>query len=194
MAAGRAPLSKKAVHRKIQKLKAFVQKHKNTTRPHPALNSEKIRIFSDCSGIGSEVIALALLGLKDHFQVVGGSEIDSHKRVLIMHSVHKTCGLPGNTMDLFSQDVLTRDPCTCEPAHVYLGSFPCPSFSGFGKGEGLRDGQKRGLVLLGGLKYIAVHKPLQTHLLQQKSNLQQHCRPNGTAKQHHCKHICFNKN
>ena len=152
MAAGRAPLSKKAVHRKIQKLKAFVQKHKNTTRPHPALNSEKIRIFSDCSGIGSEVIALALLGLKDHFQVVGGSEIDSQKRVL-MHSVHKTCGLAGNTMDLFTQDVWTRDPCACESADVYVG------FVGLAKGKAWQMAKKGALPFLGGLKYIAVHKP-----------------------------------
>ena len=69
------------------KLKAYVKEHK--ARPfQPRPKGSKLRVFSDCAGISAE--ALTLLGLKQFFTIVGGSEIDEVKRCLI-GVVHETC-------------------------------------------------------------------------------------------------------
>ena len=73
----------------VGKLKAYVKEHK--ARPfQPRPKGSKLRVFSDCAGISAETIALTLLGLKQFFTIVGGSEIDEVKRCLI-GVVHETC-------------------------------------------------------------------------------------------------------
>ena len=73
----------------VGKLKAYVKEHK--ARPfQPRPKGSKLRVFSDCAGISAETIALTLLGLKQFFTIVGGSEIDEAKRCLI-GVVHETC-------------------------------------------------------------------------------------------------------
>ena len=140
----------------VEKLKAFVKEHKD--RPfqrRPA--GSKLRFFSDCAGISPETIAMTLLGLKNHFTVVGGSENDDSKR-LLADAVHDAC-LTRSRSDVFAKDIFKRDPRDCSPADIYLAGFPCPAYSKLGRRFGLRDSKKRGIPMVAGLRYIVYHKP-----------------------------------
>ena len=138
------------------KLKAYVKEHK--ARPfQPRPKGSKLRVFSDCAGISAETIALTLLGLKQFFTIVGGSEIDEVKRCLI-GVVHETCRTSCKS-ESFATDIFQRDPKDSPGADIYLAGFPCPAFSKMGRRFGLRDSKKRGIPLVAGLRYIAYHKP-----------------------------------
>ena len=54
------------------------------------------------------MVALRLLGLGQHVEPVGGSELDSDKRVLLQE-VHKQCGFDG-CLDTFGMNAVKRDP------------------------------------------------------------------------------------
>ena len=139
----------------VGKLKAYVKEHK--ARPfQPRPKGSKLRVFSDCAGISAE-IALTLLGLKQFFTIVGGSEIDEVKRCLI-GVVHETCRTSCKS-ESFATDIFQRDPKDSPGADIYLAGFPCPAFSKMGRRFGLRDSKKRGIPLVAGLRYIAYHKP-----------------------------------
>ena len=56
------------------------------------------------------------------------------------------------------------------PSDIYVAGYPCPSFSNLGKGNGVFD--RRGLVTLKGLEYIATHRPWVVILEQVKATLQ----------------------
>lgn len=132
------------------KLKAYVKEHK--ARPfQPRPKGSKLRVFSDCAGISAETIALTLLGLKQFFTIVGGSEIDEVKRCLI-GVVHETCRTSCKS-ESFATDIFQRDPKDSPGADIYLAGFPCPAFSKMGRRFGLRDSKKRGIP--GG--WTAVH-------------------------------------
>lgn len=140
----------------VGKLKAYVKEHK--ARPfQPRPKGSKLRVFSDCAGISAETIALTLLGLKQFFTIVGGSEIDEVKRCLI-GVVHETCRTSCKS-ESFATDIFQRDPKDSPGADIYLAGFPCPAFSKMGRRFGLRDSKKRGIPLVAGLRYIAYHKP-----------------------------------
>ena len=100
---------------------------------------------------------MTLLGLKNFFTVVGGSEIDDSKR-LLADAVHEACRITSRS-DVFVKDIFKRDPRDCPPADIYLAGFPCPAFSKLGRRFGLRDSKKRGMPMVAGLQYIVYHKP-----------------------------------
>ena len=140
--------------------------------------------FSDCAGIRAETIALTLLGLKQFFTIVGGSEIDEVKRCLI-GVVHETCRTSCKS-ESFATDIFQRDPKDSPGADIYLAGFPCPAFSKMGRRFGLRDSKKRGIPLVAGLRYIAYHKPprrcFAKHLLLAGTrSVQKSCRLATTA-------------
>ena len=141
----------------IAALRAFVQEHK--TKRKPARPSDgKLRIFADCAGIGSEIIALGLLGFsKQDFEFVGGTEIDNTKRC-ILQAVHRAFKLPTKKEQL-QRDIFDRSLVNTSPCDVYIAGFPCPAYSNCGKKLGARDGLRRGLLLFEGLKYVAFWKP-----------------------------------
>ena len=141
----------------IAALRAFVQEHK--TKRKPARPSDgKLRIFADCAGIGSEIIALGLLGFsKQDFDFVGGTEIDNTKRC-ILQAVHRAFKLPTKKEQL-QRDIFDRSLVNTSPCDVYIAGFPCPAYSNCGKKLGARDGLRRGLLLFEGLKYVAFWKP-----------------------------------
>ena len=140
----------------VEKLKAYVKEHKDRPfKRRPA--GSKLRIFSDCAGISPETIAMTLLGLKNHFTIVGGSENDDSKR-LLADVVHEAC-LTTSTSAVFAEDIFKRDPRDCSPADIYLAGFPCPAYSKLGLRFGLRDSKKRGIPMVAGLRYIVYHKP-----------------------------------
>ena len=141
----------------IAALRAFVQLHKTKRKP-PRPSSGKLRVFADCAGIGSETIALALLGFsQEQFEFVGGTEIDPTKRC-IMQSVHRAFKLSTQKEHL-QHDIFDRSLANTCPCDVYLAGFPCPAYSNCGKKLGARDGLRRGLLLFEGFKYVAYWKP-----------------------------------
>lgn len=154
------PATKQVEQHKLQKLldklKAYVQEHKRRPfKKRPA--GSKLRVFSDCSGISAETIAMTLLGLKQFFTVVGGSESDDLKR-LLADAVHEACHT-SSTSDVFAKDIFKRNPEDCSPSDIYLAGFPCPAYSKLGRRFGLRDSKMRGIPMVAGLRYIVYHKP-----------------------------------
>ena len=165
----------------IAALRAFVQEHKNKRKP--ARSSGKLRVFADCAGIGSETIALGLLGFREQdFEFVGGTEIDSTKRCMLQ-AVHKAFKLSTKKEQL-QRDIFDRSLATTSPCDVYIAGFPCPAYSNCGKKLGARDGLRRGLLLFEGLKKIAVCKPGVVILEQVVGFLQ---------KKHHKTHQAMKK-
>lgn len=142
--------------RQVEKLKDFVKKHKNEPQPRRPRGNH-IRLFSDCAGLGTEIMALMLLGLGPFISIAGGSELDDDKRTLL-HCVHESCGLSVDMED-FSRDAMKRDPEDCKPCDLYVAGFPCPTFSSLGCKHGMLDVAGRGLVIFGIIKYLACHKP-----------------------------------
>ena len=141
----------------IDHLRAFVKLHKSK-RASPKMPAGKIRIFADCAGLSSEMIALSLLGFtSEQMEFVGGSEINSAKRSM-MQAVHKTFGLK-TEKKFVEQDIFDRALPETKASDLYIAGFPCPAYSSCGRKLGAKDGQKRGLLIFEGLKYIAYWKP-----------------------------------
>ena len=107
-----------------------------------------VRIGSDCTGLGTEAIALKLGGIAATH--VFGSEINKATRK-IYREVHGTSGAPVH------HDVLGRKAApSCD---LYVAGPPCQAWSGKGKGQGLDDLAGRGLVFYGCLQYIRERRP-----------------------------------
>ena len=106
----------------------------------------KLRIFADCVGIGSEMIALALLGFEDkHMEFVGGTAKDTMKRCLLQ-AVHKALNL-STQKERLQRDIFDRRLEDTIPSDLYIAGFPCPAYSSCGKKLGAGDGLRRGLLL-----------------------------------------------
>ena len=74
-------LSKRLLEDHVAALRACVKEHKNKRAPARTPDG-RLRVFSDCAGISSELIALKLLGFSsENLLWVGGSETDAVKRV-----------------------------------------------------------------------------------------------------------------
>ena len=145
------------VEEHIAALRDFVRDHKKRRKPAP-MPKGKLRVFADCVGIGSEMIALALLGFEDkHMEFVGGTEKDPMKRSLLQ-AVHKALNL-STQKERLQHDIFDRRLEDTIPSDLYIAGFPCPAYSSCGKKLGARDGLRRGLLLFEGLKYIAYWKP-----------------------------------
>lgn len=124
-------------------------------------------LASDCSGYGSELLALRLLGLQKKAQLIMTCESCSKKRAL--HDVMvKICGFDPSREDF--QDIFRRDNASAPRADLYIAGYPCPSFSRMGKRAGTKD--VRGMVTLQGLLYIATKRP-RTLVLEQVAALMQ---------------------
>lgn len=123
-----------------------------------------IKVASDCTGYGSELIALMLLGLRDRVQVVMSSDNDASK-VTLPAAVARACGFKLNGKHY--ADILARKDAAAPEADVYVAGYPCPSFSVMGKRLGTED--RRGFVTLKGLQYIATKRPRVVILEQVES-------------------------
>lgn len=150
-------LPSQLVEEHIDKLRNFVKQHKlkNSGAPMP---SGRLRVFADCAGLSSETIALGLLGLtSEDVEFVGGSEIDPTKRAM-MQAVHKAFGLKTEKKNV-EHDIFDRNLLETKGCDLYIAGFPCPAYSNCGRKLGAKDGQKRGLLIFEGLKYIVYWKP-----------------------------------
>ena len=128
--------------------------------------SRVIRVASDCSGYGSDLVAYKLLGLQKKARPVMMSENDNNK-VILYNAVAQACGF---TSDAVATDMFLRKQEEMAQSDVYIAGYPCPSYSNLGKGEGVQD--RRGLLTLKGLEYVALRRPKMLVLEQVKAILQ----------------------
>ena len=108
-----------------------------------------IRVGSDCTGYGSDFLALKLLGVNAVLVFV--AEKNAGKREL-MRATHR------DDVDfskvIVYHDITKRD-CNLAPyVDAFLTSAPCQAFSQAGKQEGLEDSQHRGVVIFHSVEYV----------------------------------------
>ena len=149
------PTASPAVEKAIADLRNFVLRHRSRSPPQAVPG--QIRVFSDCAGVGTELLVLVMLGCGSNLVSVGGSESDPMKRAMLRR-VHELCSLSFSSA-AFAEDIMQRDPWKCPPADVYISGFPCPAFSSLGKKGRLEDKAGRGLPMFSCLRYICCQRP-----------------------------------
>ena len=123
------------------------------------MNTGSIRVASDCTGLGSEIIALALLGLLPKLESVCWSETDEDKKNLY----RCICAQLKHEVGTLEMDMTERSlvlgGCTSKPRNIdlYVAGYPCPSFSALGRKRGGLD--PRGVVTLHGSQWIIKEQP-----------------------------------
>ena len=127
-------------------------------------NTRPLLIASDCSGYGSDVIALRLLGLHREVRSVMTCEKDAVK-VALHRAVSECCGIAFDETAHHS-DIFDRQDIEFQRPHLYTAGYPCPSYSRLGKKKGTQD--RRGLVTLRGLEFVSSQRP-QVVVLEQVS-------------------------
>ena len=111
----------------------------------------RVLVGSDCSGYGSDMLALQLLGLKPN--IVFGAEKDDGKRAL-MHAAH-----PVGERTIIYNDITLRNNETAPYVDLFISGAPCPAFSNAGRRMGLKDLQDRGVVIFYSLDYVWAKRP-----------------------------------
>jgi site-specific DNA-cytosine methylase len=87
-----------------------------------------IRVGSDCSGIGTEVLALESIGaLADRTAHVFASEKDPAVRKILTHNHPR--------IQTVYEDVTQRRTATTPATDLYFNTSPCTTFSTMGKQE-----------------------------------------------------------
>ena len=107
-----------------------VQKYKSETSRRLTDNDGVLKVFSDCSGISSEMIALFLLGWPSStVKFVGGSENDPVKRCLLQ-SVHRTLGFSAQKGKIGPGSLRSVSPDLRAQRRLHCWiSMPCIFFS-----------------------------------------------------------------
>ena len=113
----------------------------------------KLRVGSDCAGMGSDLAALTLFGFREQIETSMWSDSDPDKRKLYRH----VCSLLDLDVSPVCKDMSKRNAATAPSCDVYVAGYPCPSYSVFGKKKGVQD--PRGQIGPYGLEYISHHKP-----------------------------------
>lgn len=147
-------VSKETLRSQLERVNALAQNWADRLAKHES-PPRRMRTASDCSGYGSDLIAYRLLGLTSRIHPVMMSETDPVKLVLY-EAVAKACGVKLHHAVAVS-DMSLRKPNDRQSADVYTAGYPCPSYSNLGKRGGVMD--KRGLLTLKGLEYIASRRP-----------------------------------
>ena len=127
----------------------------------------RIRLGSDCSGYGSDFLALALAGVGP-IDVVFVAECDDKKLSMLkcLHSL--VSGYPGQAPSCMYADVTTRDNKQADAVDLFVSGAPCPPWSSAGKQQGLDD--LRGVVLFHSLDYVK-HKHPKVVILENVQGL-----------------------
>jgi DNA (cytosine-5)-methyltransferase 1 len=112
-----------------------------------------VRLGSDCSGYGSEFLALKQCGVD--VRTVFCAEIDANKVKLLKrtHDIHND-----SDYTLYS-DIKTRDCIAAPVCDLFVSGAPCQASSSAGKGAGLDDLLDRGVTLFHSLDYVRHKRP-----------------------------------
>lgn len=124
--------------------------HQRSDDPHRA---SIIRLGSDCSGYGSEFLAMQYVGLP--VKTVFCSEIDPDK-VTLLRRAHAM--FEDNAFTLYP-DIKQRDNKSAPECDIFVSGAPCQAYSAAGKGAGLDDMADRGITLFYSLDYVRHKKP-----------------------------------
>ncbi len=122
-------------------------------RPGPVASSSTapdiVAVGSDCSGLGSELVALGHLPII-HFRAVFNSDKDKRVRKMHRHFHGKQSKMYGDVEEASS---------VRPKVDLYVAGPPCQPWSNLGQGQGQQDKKGRGIVFLSVLRYIAQVKP-----------------------------------
>lgn len=109
----------------------------------------EITVAEDCSGISSVLMALKLMNIK--FKHVFSSEIDKD----CIDFIERNYNPHELYIDLKNRD---NNKYKSKPIDLFVGGFPCQTFSTLGKGEGFLDNIK-GTIFFYVYDFIRVNKP-----------------------------------
>lgn len=108
---------------------------------------KRLSIGSDCTGLSTECMALARLGIRN-FRHVFGCDICPYSKLFVKNNFPP---------EYWYDDIKSADHQHAPYVDVYVAGFPCQSFSLAGRNRGLADA--RGQVLGFVLGYIAKRLP-----------------------------------
>ena len=112
----------------LEKLNQEAQNAALIARPRLQLK-RKLRLASDCAGLGSDLVALRLFGCQHLVTSSAWSDNDSTKRKMY----RAVCRALGCSIAPCCKDMTTRDASSAPGADIYVAGWPCPSFSALGK-------------------------------------------------------------
>ncbi len=135
-----------------RKLKLSLPPLRTMVEPAPVLERPpaKLRLGSDFSGLGMDMLALHFLGVP--FEVSFSSEVD-RKKVAMLSAIASLVGVPHPCFE----DVCERDLAAVASCDVYIAGPPCCSWSSAGLGRGLSD--CRGAMLPKCIDYVRARLP-----------------------------------
>eukprot|EP00435_Cladocopium_sp_Y103_P019165 s2839_g4.t1 len=140
----------------VADINAFAQNWKQRLglwqKPRPG---QPVTVATDCSGYGSELLALRLLGLQASVKSVMACESSKSKQAL-HRAMSELCGIDTSQCKYYS-DIFLRLNDDAPRADLYTAGYPCPSYSRLGKRKGTAE--RRGMVTLQGLLYVSAQRP-----------------------------------
>ena len=122
--------------------------------------SDPIKVGSDCSGLGTEIFGMDVLGLGHRLDHEFGSESDETRR-RVFQWLH-----PGCKKMYRSCRVQDRKPASVPRVDLYVAGGDCSSWSKAGKRQGLDDKCNRGQLMFDIVAYIETKQP-KTFILEQ---------------------------
>lgn len=139
----------------VQEIKDLTKTWKARLGLWPKPNGSNLTLASDCSGYGSELLALRLLGQQTRVKPVMFCE-NSPSKSALHAAMSDACGFDARACT-HVKNIFKRNNNEAPRADLYCAGFPCPPWSRLGKGRGAQD--ERGMVTLQGLLYIATRRP-----------------------------------
>ena len=115
-----------------------------------------IRLGSDCTGIGTDYLALKASLLETDVSVVFAADKDDNKVRFLqkLHGMHSDSDI-GHVYG----DIVGRDVDSMPAVDIFVCGAPCPPWSSAGKGLGLDHPTGRGVVLFHSLDYVVARRP-----------------------------------
>ena len=101
----------------------------------PLRLQDPLRVGTDCSGMGSELIALKALGVHDRCKPTFWCKKCGKKQSLYKD----VCSMAGFDLGRLHNDITLRDHETLEDIDLYMSGFPCQLLSALGKRLGTAD-------------------------------------------------------
>ena len=141
-------------HKFVDKL---AKRARRAESPEPDLSkasgTTSIKVGSDCTGYGSDFIALSLLNL--NVSLVFVAERDAGKREL-MRAAHRDVDWKNV---IVYHDITKRNNEKAPYADVFYTGAPCQAYSQAGDRMALDDLQNRGVVIFHSIDYIRCQRP-----------------------------------